>query len=164
MSRPLLSTPRIRFDNWERGDADLLFELHSDPVIQKGYPFSPAAWTRDALSARLKHYIGEQERDGITKWKLSLTDGTFVGRAGWSRWGDHEIEIGYAILPAFQGRGIAGEAASVLLDWAKRHRPEPLVGFALVQNLASRRILESIGMTCEGERSISGAAFYRLRD
>jgi len=39
-----------------------------------------------------------------------------------------------------------------------------LVGFALVGNFRSRRILERIGMSHEGDRVISDAvhAFYRL--
>jgi len=163
MPQPILSTSRLRFDKWRHEDADLLFAIHSSPLIQRGYPFPTSAWTRNAVLERLRRYMGEHERQGLTKWKLSLLDGTFVGRAGWSPWG-HQIEIGYAVLPEFQGKGIAMEAAFALMEWAQARRSEDLVGFCLVGNYRSKSILERIGMKYEYDRVISEAmhAFYRL--
>ena len=87
--------------------------------------------------------------------------------AGWSAWGEDELELGYAISPEHQGCGYAVEVASALLSEARRHRlPRQLVGFALVNNAASRHVLERIGMTFEGERVIGDLlhALYRAAD
>ena len=107
--------------------------------------------------------MAEQATYGHTKWKLSLQDGTFVGRAGWSPW-EGDLEIGYAIRPAFQRRGFAQEAAIALIDWALHHRSNKgLVGFALTHNTASRRVLEAVGMRFIDERLLAGAinAFFQ---
>jgi RimJ/RimL family protein N-acetyltransferase len=110
----------------------------------------------------LTNYIAEQKREGLSKWKVSLHEGTFVGRAGWSRWGKEELELGYAIKPDFQGRGYALEASRSLIAWARMNRPERLVGFAPLANSASRHILARSGMIYEDDRLINGVihAFY----
>ncbi len=162
-----LTTPRLRLDAWSPADLPLLFGLHSDPRVQAGYPAKADNWTEPAIRAKLAGFIAEQENLGLTKWKMSLRDGTFIGRAGWSPWGGDELEIGYAIAPEHQGCGYAVEVASALLSEARRHRPpSQLVGFALLNNMASRHVLERIGMTFEGERVIGGMpnAFYRVPD
>lgn len=159
-----LSTQRLRLDAWNPEDLPLLFALHSDPRIQSGYSEEADTWTEPFIKTKLARFIEEQETRGITKWKMSLHDGTFVGRAGWSPWEGKELEIGYAISPEHQNRGYAVEAASALLADARRtRRTEQLVGFALIGNIASRRVLERIGMIYSGQRLISGAqhAFYR---
>lgn len=163
---PILTSERLGFHHWLEDDLDDLFRLHADPAVQTGYVPGPAKWTRDAMAESLARYRLEDDAHGITKWRLSLHDGTFVGRAGWSPWQEGRIEIGYAILPAFQGRGLAAEAANALVAWARRWRSEPLSGYALPDNAASRRILEKIGMTFVDERPIDGGtfAYYEMRD
>lgn len=158
-----LRTPRLRFDTWSITDLPFLLALHSDPVVQTGYPYSPDYWTETVIAQKLNSYIKEQDTLGTTKWKLSLHDDTFIGRAGWSHWEDG-LEIGYAIMPSHQGRGYALEAATALLAHAREQYPaNRLVGFALPNNRASRTILEKIGMTYEGQQNISDipTAFYR---
>lgn len=162
-----LTTQRLRLDAWSPADFPLLFALHSDPRVQSGYPANADSWTAPAIRAKLAGFIVQQETLGLTKWKMSLHDGTFIGRAGWSPWEEDEWEMGYAISPEHQGCGYAVEAASALLSDARRsHPPRQLVGFALVNNTASRRVLERIGMSFEAERVIAGMrnAFYRAPD
>lgn len=81
---PAFTSARLRFDRWRPEDFELLYELHSDSRVQTGFASGPEAWTKDGIRKRLDDYIAEQERFGITKWKLSLLDGTFIGRGGWS--------------------------------------------------------------------------------
>lgn len=159
----MLTSARLRFDAWRNADLPLLHALHSDPTVQTGYSAGPEAWTWAGIEERLRGYMAEQDIYGHTKWKLSLQNGTFVGRAGWSPWEGH-LEIGYAIQPVFQRRGFAQEAATALIGWGLHHHPhKDLVGFALIQNMASRHVLETAGMRFIDERMIAGAmnAFFR---
>ena len=161
-----MKTERLRFSTWRHVDANLLFELHADPRVQTAYPPDPFKWTLEGINRRLTEYMQEQTDFGFTKWKLSLSDGTFVGRAGWSPWEEATLEIGYAIKPQFWGNGYASEAAYSLLGWAREHRPKAsLVGFALPSNYASLRVLEKIGMEFLEYRVIAGAnfAFHTLK-
>jgi [ribosomal protein S5]-alanine N-acetyltransferase len=156
----MLATERLRFETWQPDDLDVLYDLHADPRVQIAYAPGPHKWTRDGIKIRLAGYMGEQQNHGFTKWKLSLPDGTFIGRAGWSPWEENEIEIGYAIKPEFWNNGYASEAAQALMAWAQTHHShKTLVGFALPNNEASLRILEKLGMTFLDHRIISGARF-----
>ena len=61
------------------------------------------------------------------------------------------VEIGYSILPAFQGRGYATEAAQALIEWG---RAQPgvrrIVANCLADNAASIRVLQKAGMRQSG--------------
>lgn len=162
----MLRTERLCFEAWQTEDKALLFELHSDPRVQTAYVPDPKKWTMAGIERRLNGYMNEHARFGITKWKLKLPDGTFIGRAGWSPWEENSLEIGYAIKPEFWRNGYASEAAFALVSWAKvHHPPNELVGFALPDNLGSRRVLEKIGMKFSDFREIAGASFayYTIR-
>lgn len=60
-------------------------------------------------------------------------------------------EIGYWIAPAARGRGLAGRAAAAACRWAFAdlglHRIQL---FHAVENVASARVAEKAGFTCEG--------------
>jgi [ribosomal protein S5]-alanine N-acetyltransferase len=165
-SQVMLTTERLRFETWKPEDLDLLFELHADARVQTSYAPGPNKWTTEGIKLRLTGYMEEQANFGFTKWKLSLSDGTFIGRAGWSPWEESTLEIGYAIKPQFWNNGYGSEAVRALVAWGQAHRPQDtLVGFALPNNDASRRILEKVGMEFVDFRDIAGAAFayYELK-
>ncbi|WEK41657.1 MAG: GNAT family N-acetyltransferase [Candidatus Sphingomonas colombiensis] len=166
MGRITISTsPRLKFETWAADDFDDLFDLHSDPRVQTSYGPSPEKWTKAGIRARLDGYIGEQRLLGLTKWKVSLLDGTFIGRAGWSPWGPQTLEIGYAFKPEFWNCGYGIEAARAVTTWAVTNRSnDRLVGFALTHNTASRHILERIGMSFVDYRDIAGVenAYYEM--
>lgn len=128
--------------------------------MQTSYAPGKNKWSMEAIERRLSGYMVEQATHGFTKWKLSLADGTFIGRAGWSPWEQDSLEIGYAIKPEFWGNSYATEAACALVTWARLHQSRnALVGFALPNNSASLRILQKIGMEFLHYREISGANF-----
>ncbi|MFM5924536.1 MAG: GNAT family N-acetyltransferase [Novosphingobium sp.] len=159
----VLRSKRLVFQTWVPEDECLLFDLHSDLRVQKSYAPGPEKWTRAGIAKRFGEYREEQANFGLTKWKVSLLDGTFAGRGGWSPWGEGTLEIGYAFKPEFWGFGLASEAAEALLGWALQHRVDSqLVGFALTDNAASRRILEKLGMEFVDLRQIGGIenAYY----
>lgn len=64
-------------------------------------------------------------------------------------------DLGYALLPAYRGLGLAREAAGLCLDFGFRDLALPRI-LAIVSegNLASRRLLESLGMRLDGPRSL----------
>jgi RimJ/RimL family protein N-acetyltransferase len=62
------------------------------------------------------------------------------------------------------GQGYATEAAGALLDWIYRVEPvDHVIGFAVAEHGASRRVLEKAGMVFTGIRNVDGIpnAFYR---
>jgi ribosomal-protein-alanine N-acetyltransferase len=84
-------------------------------------------------------------------------DGGFKGRPD----GSNEVEIGYALVPEYRGRGLATEAAKGLVGWAFSH---PEVAAVKAQTLpdghASIRVLEKLGMRFAG--ATDGVLRWRL--
>jgi ribosomal-protein-alanine N-acetyltransferase len=60
-------------------------------------------------------------------------------------------EIAFNLAKAHWSQGLATEAASAVLDFAfKKLRVNRVEATCMPENLASRKVLEKIGMTCEG--------------
>lgn len=75
------------------------------------------------------------------------------------------IEIGYRYVPSAWGQGVATEAGRAVLDHGFRVLGfDPIVAVAHPENLASRRVLEKIGLEYQGLARHYGAdlPFYRL--
>lgn len=110
------------------------------------------AEARRMFARNLDHW----ERHGFGLWVFrDRTDGRFAGRAGLRHvvvGGDDEVELAYAFMSEFWGRGLATEAARALLPIAFGPLGlESVVGFTLRINHASRRVMEKAGFTFERE-------------
>lgn len=80
---------------------------------------------------------------------IHVKDNVLVGPGGYRGKADESgmVEIGYAIVPAYQGRGLATEAAQGLVDYAFSHAQIKRVdAHTLAEPNASTRVLEKIGM------------------
>lgn len=94
--------------------------------------------------------------------------GELVGHVGLSPAGD-DVEIGYAIDDAHQGKGLATAAVRAMADQGFRAFGLPaVVGIVASDNVASCKVLENAGFALAGEatRSLHGATrlvrTYRL--
>ena len=84
-------------------------------------------------------------------WAVTLKPaGALVGMLGLRPRG-FKAEVGYVLARGFWGRGLAAEALRPVVAWALA-RPEIFRVWALcdVDNRASARVLEKVGMTREG--------------
>ena len=107
---------------------------------------------RDWLERQRRRY----ERYGFGLWAAVLRDGGEpIGMAGLTLQpceGHDVLEIGYLLRPAFRGHGYAREAAACCLRYAFDQMGAPRVHCIVKQdNLPSRRVAESLGMTVERE-------------
>ena len=85
------------------------------------------------------------------QFAVTLQDsGTLIGDCGLHVLAEDArlAEIGYTFGRAFQGKGYATEAAFAVTDHAFNQLGlSELVSMTVVQNTASRRVMEKIGMT-----------------
>ena len=164
MGGVILETERLIFRPFTPDDFDIMLELHSDPEVQR---YIGGMFGAEGVRQRLDHYMRDQAEFGFSKWKAYLRDGTFVGRAGVSWDADlGERELGYTFARAVWGQGLASEAARGIVDWMWANTDAPdIAAFAVKENLASRRVLEKVGMVFECDRESHGdlCAFYRMR-
>jgi RimJ/RimL family protein N-acetyltransferase len=139
---------RVRLAPWERGDQDLLQRLVGNPAMMEhlGGPETP-----EQVAARHERYL--RAPSGIFK-ALDAETGEPVGSVVfWSReWAGEEVyEIGWAVLPEHQGRGIASAATALAIGAAQAeglHRH--LHAFPNVANAASNSLCRRLGFALLG--------------
>jgi RimJ/RimL family protein N-acetyltransferase len=145
------STARLAFREMTSHDLDDMAALLSDPDVMRYYPHpksreEASAWI--AWSQRLYH------EHGVGLWLLTLRDtGEFVGDCGLTPQqvdGSTEIEVGYHVRTAFQGRGLATEAAAACRDYARDVLGvDRLIAIIDPRNRPSQRVAEKIGLVVE---------------
>jgi ribosomal-protein-alanine N-acetyltransferase len=165
VSEAILQTERLRFHLWRAEDLPLLHELHGDPEVQRFLEAGEPVWDEAVLKGKFDRFRADYAEHGWTKFKLLDAQGRFLGRAGFGRFDETGgLELGYSLMRPFWGQGYATEAASALLGWIYGAAPvEYVIGFAVADHAASRRVLEKIGMRFTDIRDLSGVpnAFYR---
>ena len=149
---PTLESPRLRLRPYRQDDARAVYALYSDPVVTRYWSFP--AWTRreqanEYLAARMA-----LETPAVYAWALAEREcDRLIGTTTlFSLSGPHKrAEIGYSLLPARQGQGLATEALRTVLE----HAFGPL-GLERIEadvdprNEASWRLLEKLGFRREG--------------
>jgi RimJ/RimL family protein N-acetyltransferase len=131
---------------WGAGDLPLLRALLGDPAMMEhlGGPESP-----EKIAERHARYTGDPAMLKI------VVDGADAGWVGfWERdWqGERVYEIGWSVLPAFQGRGVASEATRQALDAARAgDGPRAVHAFPPPANHASTAICRKAGFVFLGE-------------
>lgn len=156
MSRErILLTRRLVATSWLASDVDDLFAVHSDAetmrFVRQGRPE-----TRAETARLVDRYIAEHAAAGYTKWRLADIDDRLVGRAGFGPRGDGR-ELGYTIRRDLWGQGLASEIGAALVTWHLTHAAgRPLYAYVVVDNAASRRVVQKIGFEYIGREDHSG--------
>jgi ribosomal-protein-alanine N-acetyltransferase len=119
---------------------------------------SPHDGTPDGrrVSEILARHLDHWDRNGFGLWMLrDRASGEMVGRGGLMRTavtGTEEVEVGWAIVPERWGEGLATELAHASVDRAFRDlRLSTVIAYSLVDNTASRRVMEKAGFIYERE-------------
>lgn len=146
----ILETKRLILRQIHEGDFEELYRMNSDPIIMK-YVGDGSTRSREQMVKELEMLISHYTRKpGLGIWATILKENNcFVGASGLVYYDNTpEIEVGYRILKEHWNRGYATEASFGLLEYGfKTLGLNKLVSSAHVDNLASRRVMEKIGMT-----------------
>jgi RimJ/RimL family protein N-acetyltransferase len=133
---------------WGNEDLALLEQLLGDPAMMEhlGGPES-----HEKIAERHERYVSAES--GLFKIFDEAT-GAGVGWVGyWEReWRDEEVyEIGWSVIPAFQGRGIARAATAQAIALARSERRHRFVhAFPAVGNAPSNAICRALGFELLG--------------
>lgn len=147
----MLETERLIFRKFTLADLDELIALRSDDEVIK-YLGGRKLQNPQAIEKRLHFYIDCYEKFGFGLsamiWKET---GEMIGSSGIQPLdGTTEIEVGYAMVKEFWGRGIGYECAKFWLDYGfKKIGLERIVAVASPENVGSWRIMEKCGMKYE---------------
>lgn len=139
----------VRLELWGEDDLPLLEQLLADPEMTEhlGGPEST-----EKIAERQERYVKAADSDTTRVFKVvDAATGEGVGCVVyWERtWRDQLVyEIGWSVLPAFQGRGIARRATALAIADARaggRHRF--VHAFPSVDNAPSNAICRKLGFT-----------------
>ena len=165
MTPATFATKRLVGSRLTLADLDTLCAMHLDPVVMAtlGGIRTPAT-TRAYVRTNLRHW----ERYGFGLWIFrDRAEGRFVGRGGLRHvtlQGRPEVEINYALMSSYWGRGLATEIATASVELARQLGIRGLVAFAGPANRGSRRVMEKLGFAYERDILWAGSpcVLYRL--
>jgi RimJ/RimL family protein N-acetyltransferase len=128
-------------------DLDDMATLLGDPAVMRYYS---APNTREQAAAWIEWNQRNYAEHGYGLWIITTHEGDFVGDCGLT-WqainGVRRLEVGYHVVPRWQGQGMASEAAAACRDFAREQiGARELVAIVHPDNRASERVAEKIGM------------------
>jgi RimJ/RimL family protein N-acetyltransferase len=156
----VLETARLRLRWFAPADADALLVLLNDPEWLRHIGDRGVRTRGDALQFVAERLVASYWRQGFGLWAIERRDdGAFAGVCGLvCRDGLPDLDLGYALLPAWRGHGFAREAGAACLDYAVRALGEQRV-LAIVApgNDRSQATLAALGMQPHGEVTLTGS-------
>jgi [ribosomal protein S5]-alanine N-acetyltransferase len=167
--KTVLETERLILREMTEDDAGNLFELNQNPNVMRYIPGEPPVTSRDDALAVLRERVFPQYARRLGRWACIVkATGEFIGWSGVKHIPeDGEYDVGYRFLEPHWGKGYATESARAVLAYARQHLAgERVVGKAMLENRASRHVLEKIGLVFEGNAEEEGVQFavYVMRD
>jgi RimJ/RimL family protein N-acetyltransferase len=165
-SPAIVTTERLVSRQLTRADIDPWMEFMLGDGSLDFMPFVEP--TREGTEWWIERQLSRYERDGHGLMALLLRDGgDLVGQAGLLTQqveGVAELEVGYHLLSAFRGRGLATEAARAFKDHALASgMADSVVSIIHVDNVASQRVAIRNGMDRDRRIEAYGAPHWLYR-
>lgn len=155
----------VHIEPWGAGDLALLHQLMGDPAMTEhlGGPESD-----EQIAARHSRYVRLADTGNDRMFKIVHdAKGIAVGSVGyWERdWrGEQVYEMGWSVLPAFQGRGIAAVATAQAIARATSDgRRRTVHAFPSVDNPPSNAVCRKLGFTLVAECDFEYPPGYLMR-
>ncbi|OQP73560.1 acetyltransferase [Xanthomonas phaseoli pv. syngonii LMG 9055] len=161
----ILETARVRLRLLDpERDAEAMLALVNDPAFIAGIR------TREQAREHVREWAqAHQQQHGFAHWALEMRDGSaFMGTLGLLCRETLPVpHIGFALLPAYRGKGYVTEAGRAVLEHARQ-------GLGLTQvcaivspgNAESIRALEALGLRYDSLRVLSpgteAVAYYTI--
>lgn len=164
----ILETDRLMLREIRNEDFDELYRMNSDPEVMK-YVGDGTTRNYDQMEKEIdmlmSHYI---RKPGLGIWATILKGNKkFVGASGLVYYDNTtEIEIGYRMLKEYWNKGYATEASYGLLNYGfATLKLAKIVSSAHVDNIASQRVMQKIGMKYIDNRVHYGClqAYYEIQ-
>jgi RimJ/RimL family protein N-acetyltransferase len=154
---PRVETSRLVLRALHVADHDAFAQSFADPVSSV---FIGGVVDRRTSWRMLTSSVGLWLLTGGGWWAVEeRATGAFVGTVGafFRETAPDQLELGWTVVRAFWGRGIATEAASAAARYAFETQRAPcLHAYIDPKNVASVRVAEHIGMRYDGEADFYG--------
>jgi RimJ/RimL family protein N-acetyltransferase len=154
----VLETERLILRRMTVEDSEFILELLNDPSWLRFIGDKGVRTLEDARGYILKSLVAMYERLGFGLYLTELKDGGVpAGICGLiKRDSLEDVDIGFAFLPEFCGKGYAYESASAVMAYGKRtFGLNRLVAITTPDNYPSAKLLEKLGFNFEGMVKLS---------
>ncbi len=161
-----IETERLILRDVQEQDVDGMFELDSNTIVHQYLGKKPIKTKQQAVE--IIQFINQQYKElGIGRFAtIEKASGEFIGWSGLKLNVDKKEElngkqnfydIGYRFLPRYWNKGYATESSKAILDFGfKKLKLKTICGAAEVENIASNRILQKIGLQFINEFDFEG--------
>jgi ribosomal-protein-alanine N-acetyltransferase len=144
----ILTTARLELRKFELTDASFILELLNTPAWLQFIGDRNVKNEQDAV-AYLENRLIKGYENGFGFYVMMLQDSKVpIGIVGFVKRAElPHVDIGYALLPAYEGKGYAYEAAQATLEYGKK-----ALGFTTVlaiitpNNVRSIKLIEQLGL------------------
>jgi ribosomal-protein-alanine N-acetyltransferase len=164
MTIPTLATARLTLRAFTQEDVLPMYHMVNQEGVLRYFP-GTGSLAQDRVQRMIDGLLKHWEERGYGLWAVeSGTTRELMGRCGLQWLPDtEEVEVDFLLGKPFWGQGFATEAgrASVRFGF-ERLGLERIVGIVHVENGASKRVLEKLGMTLLEQREFFGIECYRL--
>jgi len=148
----VIETGRLGLRRLSAGDEPFIVELLNDPGFLRYIGDRGVRTPADASRYILHGPVSSYERHGFGLYLVELKDGRIpVGICGLLKRDTlPDVDVGYAFLPQYRGRGYAYESVSaVMADARSAHGLDRLVAIVTPENADSIKVLEKLGFAFE---------------
>lgn len=145
----IIETERLFLQKLREDDASFIFELLNTPTWIKNIGDRNIRTLQDAENYIQNSFRKSYQENGFGLYKMVVkSSNKSIGICGLvNRPTLPNVDIGFALLPDFERQGYAYEAAQATMDFAKTELSlKTILGITHSENLASRRLLEKIGL------------------
>lgn len=147
----MLETDRLLLRRWQDSDREPFAAINADPRVME---FFPSTLTREESDQLIDSIESHFDNRGFGLFATeNKADHALIGFIGLhvASFQAHFtpcVEIGWRIAAPYWGKGLATEGSREVIrfafEWLKL---ESLVSFTVPENIASRRLMEKLGMT-----------------
>ena len=152
-------TQRLIIRELDQGDALFIIELLNEPDWIRFIGDRSIHSTEDAMNYMENGPMKSYRINGFGLYLVKLKgDGPAIGICGLIKREElDDVDIGYAFLANYRGKGYAFEAAKAVLEYGKNGlKLKRILAITAKDNLRSIALLEKIGMKFEGMIMIKG--------
>ena len=156
----LIETERLAMRHFTLDDIDAVFEFSSDRDVTKLTGDQCVQNREEARSIITDIWLPEYEKYGYGRYALiHKGDNKVIGFCGLKYIPGEELgrekgapDIGYRMLKPYWGKGLGFEGAKAAMDYGKNVLGlTDIFGDAVVENTASIRILEKLGLVYDSQ-------------
>jgi RimJ/RimL family protein N-acetyltransferase len=155
----ILETDRLILRRLTTDDAVFMLQLMNEPDFHRFVGDRGLRTTDDAATYLAEKILPSYDRFGFGFYRVELkTGGSPIGMCGLVKREALEwVDVGFAFLEPFRGKGYAFESASAVMDYGRTVLGlKRIVGITAPNNQISIRLLEKLGLHFEKKFHLPG--------